>query len=123
MSRQLSRAVENYELAKQTLDFAKQDLADAEQALLNLLDIPEGQSGTFDFEVVKVTVPVTYKVQDAQIAMETAPNGLGPVLIQTKYEFSKSAYNSISKGLDLTDWFNTHIEARLGKPQIKATPA
>ena len=123
MNRQLNRAVENYELAKQTLDFAKQDLAEAEQALLNLLDIPEGQSGTFDFEVVKVTVPVTYKVQDAQIAMETAPNGLGPALIQTKYEFSKSSYNSISKGVDLTDWFYTHIEAHLGKPQIKVTPA
>ena len=122
MNRQLNRAVENYELAKQTLDFAKQELAEAEQALLGLLDIPEGQSGTFDFEGVKVTVPVTYKVQDAQIAMESAPNGLGPALIQAKYEFSKSSYNSISKGVDLTDWFNTHIEARLGKPQIKGTP-
>ena len=123
MSRQLNRAIENYESAKQTLDFAKQDLAEAEQALLALLDVPEGESGTFDFGVVKVTVPVTYKVLDASIAMEQAPNGLGPALIQTKYEFSKSSFNSISKGVDLTDWFNTHIEARLGKPQIKVTPA
>lgn len=123
MSRALNNAIENYELAKKTLDFARKDLAEAEQKLLALLDVPEGVAGTFDFGRVKVTVPVTYKALDALTAMEQAPNGLGPALIQTKYEFSKSSYNSISKGVDLTDWYNTHIEARLGKPQIKITDA
>lgn len=125
MSKKFQAALTAYTEAKAALDDAKAALALAENRLLEHLDVPEGESGTFDFGEVKLIVPVTYKVQDIAEAEAACPfPGLLRTVLPAKVEFSKSGFNVVCRQQATPaweDWFNLHIEAKLGKPQIKVT--
>lgn len=122
MSKKFQAALTAYIEAKAASDAAKATLARAENCLLEHLDVPEGESGTFDFGEVKLVVPVTYKVQDIAEAEAACPfPGFLRAVLPTKVEFSKSGFNAVSQASpsQWEEWFNLHIEAKLGKPQIK----
>lgn len=124
MSRKFQAALTAYIEAKTALYDAKATLARAENHLLEHLDVPEGESGTFDFGEVKLVVPVTYKVQDIAEAEAACPfPGFLRAVLPAKVEFSKSGFNTVSQASPSKweEWFNLHIEAKLGKPQIKVT--